>query len=283
VHRGDEVIVAKDVWYKYPNGHTALRGVSLRIAQGDAVAIVGANGSGKTTLIKHFNGLLKPSRGKVLVLGKDTRNASVAELARRVGIVFQNPLNQFFRDSVEAEVAFALENFMGKVDPERIRSVLGELGIEHLRRKSPFEISLGEQRRVALASVLVYEPEILVLDEPTAGLDYNSKMKLLGILKRLHEEGRTLIVASHDIEFLARMPLNRVVVLGNGRVVFDGSPKEAFYNVPLLLSSRLVPPQMPELIIRLGLERLFNPLSEDEAYDLLRSLIGGSFLACGGS
>lgn len=283
MREGEEAIVAENVWYKYPNGYTALRGVSLRINQGDAVAIVGANGSGKTTLIKHFNGLLKPSRGRVLVLGTDTRSASVAKLARWVGIVFQNPLNQFFRDSVEAEVSFALENFTGKVDPEKICSVLRELGIEHLRHKSPFEISLGEQRRVALASVLVYEPEILILDEPTAGLDYNSKMKLLSILKRLHEKGRTLIVVSHDIEFLARMPLNRVVVLSDGRVVFDGSPREAFYNVPLLLSSRLVPPQIPELIIRLGLERLFNPLSEDEAYDFLRSLIGGSFLAGGES
>ena len=276
---GEEVIVAENVWYRYPNGYTALRGVNLRINRGDAVAIVGANGSGKTTLIKHFNGLLKPSQGRVLVLDTDTRSASVAKLARWVGIVFQNPLNQFFRDSVEAEVAFALENFTGEVDPEKICSVLRELGIEHLRRKSPFEISLGEQRRVALASVLVYEPEILILDEPTAGLDYNSKMKLLSILKRLHEKGRTLIVVSHDIEFLARMLLNRVVVLSDGRVVFDGSPKEAFYNVLLLLSSRLVPPQIPELVIRLGLEHLFNPLSEDEAYDFLRSLIGGSFLA----
>jgi len=279
VRGGEEVIVAENVWYRYPNGYTALRGVNLRINRGDAVAIVGANGSGKTTLIKHFNGLLKPSQGRVLVLDTDTRSASVAKLARWVGIVFQNPLNQFFRDSVEAEVAFALENFTGEVDPEKICSVLRELGIEHLRRKSPFEISLGEQRRVALASVLVYEPEILILDEPTAGLDYNSKMKLLSILKRLHEKGRTLIVVSHDIEFLARMLLNRVVVLSDGRVVFDGSPKEAFYNVLLLLSSRLVPPQIPELVIRLGLEHLFNPLSEDEAYDFLRSLIGGSFLA----
>ena len=278
----ESLVVFEDVWYQYPSGITALRGISLEFRRGELVAIVGANGSGKTTLIKHLNGLLKPSRGRVLVFGVDTRKSSVARLARHVGLVFQNPLNQFFADTVWDEVAFALKNFEGRVNSEKILGVLRELGIDHLKDRSPFEASLGEQKRVALASILVYEPEILALDEPTAGLDYRSKMTLLSILLKLRREGRTVILVSHDLEFIARARIDRLIVLSEGKVVFDGNPREAFYNPELLVASCLIPPQIPRLFIRLGLDGSSTPLNEEEAYVDLRKLGVGVHVDRGG-
>ena len=268
-----EIIKVENLWYTYLNGYTALKGINIEINSKEFIAVVGANGSGKTTLIKHFNGLLKPTEGRVTVYGMDTRTTSVAELSRYVGVVFQNPLNQFFEETVEDEVAFALKNFKGNVDSEEVARILRELGIEHLRRKSPFEASLGEQKRITLASVLVYEPDFIVLDEPTVGLDYKSKMRLLKILTELYGRGKIILVVSHDIEFLAKAPLTRIIILNNGNLVFDGFPREAFYNLPLLYSSRLVPPQIPDLIIRLNLEKHFKPLNDEEAYEIVKSLV----------
>ncbi len=267
------VIEIENLWHTYPNGYTALKGLNLKISRGEFIAIIGANGSGKTTLIKHLNGLLKPSKGRVVVFGMDTRTTSVAKLAQHVGIVFQNPLNQFFEEDVEKEVIFALKNFKANPDSNKVSEILKDLGIEHLRYSSPFEASLGEQRRIALASVLVYEPDVIVLDEPTAGLDYGSKMNLLKILKKLLAKGKTVLVVSHDMEFLAKAPLTRVIILNNGELIFDGSPREAFYNISLLSSSKLIPPQIPALIIGIGFEKYTTPLNEEEAYELIRPLV----------
>ncbi|RLE77289.1 MAG: ABC transporter ATP-binding protein [Thermoprotei archaeon] len=268
-----EIIKIENLWYTYSNGYTALKGINLKIYRREFIAIVGANGSGKTTLIKHLNGLLKPSKGRVIVFGMDTRTTSVARLARHVGVVFQNPLNQFFEETVEKEVAFALKNFGKKSDSNKISDILKNLGIEHLRYNSPFEASLGEQRRIALASVLIYEPDVIVLDEPTAGLDYKAKINLLKILKELLAKDKTVLVVSHDIEFLAKAPLTRIIVLNSGNLVFDGLPIEAFYNIPLMYSSKLIPPQIPALIIGLNLQKYATPLNEEEAYETFRFLI----------
>lgn len=246
-----------------------LKGVSLRIGRGLVTAIIGPNGAGKTTLIKHFNGLLKPSRGRVIVLGMDTRRYSVAELSRVVGIVFQDPLQQFFNPTVEDEVAFAAKN-MGLPDIQnRINRVLKLMGIYDLKDRSPHELSAGEQRKVAIASILIYEPEIIVLDEPTAGLDYKSKLDILKIINMLKSMGKTIIIVSHDIEFLAKIPLDQVIVMDSGRIVDKGDPRDILYNRTILERVGLIQPQIPELITYIGVHDKARPLNEDELLGMI--------------
>ncbi|MEM3716029.1 MAG: ABC transporter ATP-binding protein, partial [Candidatus Bathyarchaeia archaeon] len=167
------MIEVEDVYFTYPNGVEALKGVSLKIYDGEFIAIMGQNGAGKTTLVKHFNGLLKPTRGRVLVDGVDTRHTTVASLARKVGFVFQNPDHQLFSETVEEEISFALRNFGfdENVIRERVEWALNLLDLAQYRKASPFMLSGGERKRVALASVLAWDPDILVLDEPTIGQD----------------------------------------------------------------------------------------------------------------
>jgi len=261
----ERAIEVVDLWYKYPSGIEALRGVNLVVGDGECIVIAGENGSGKTTLIKHFNGLLKPTRGVVRVYGVDTRSSSVSRLARTVGLVFQNPMHQFFKDRVIDEIMVAVKALGVEGVCERDAEELAEkLGIAHLLYKPPHEASLGEQKRIAIASVLVYKPRIIVLDEPTAGLDYRSKQRILDIIKELVEEGHTVIIVSHDVEFLANKLFNRIVVMSGGRVLFDGDPRECFYNIELMSKAGLEPPQIPELFYRMGLTRI-KPLNAEEA------------------
>ena len=269
-HKSDRVIFIEDLWYKYPDGRIALRGVNLEIFRGEFIAIIGANGAGKTTLIKHFNGLLKPWRGRVLVLGKDTKFNTVAELARNVGIVFQNPLHQFFEKTVLREVLFTLNNFGCKNCIDRALEVLKIFGLEDYAERSPYELSIGEQRRLAIASIVAYEPPIIVLDEPTAGIDYSLKLELLKILTKIIEKKKTVIIVSHDVEFLALAPLTRIVVMANGEVIASGSPREVFYNVDILKDSHIIPPQIVELVKLLGLERSIRSLNSYEFAEYLK-------------
>jgi energy-coupling factor transport system ATP-binding protein len=266
----ERVITVEDLWYKYPDGRAALRGIDLEVLRGEFIAIVGANGAGKTTLIKHFNGLLKPWKGRVRVFGKDTRSSSVAELARSVGIVFQNPLHHFFEKTVLREVLFTLSNFGCRNCVERALGVLRVFGLEELAEKSPYELSVGEQRRLAIASTLAYEPPVVVLDEPTAGIDYSLKLELLKMLAGIVGRGKTVIIVSHDTEFLALAPITRVVVMADGRVVASGDPREVFYNSEVLKSSHVTPPQIVELVKLLGLEEACRPLNSHELAEYLK-------------
>ena len=270
MHSSERVITVEDLWYRYPNGRVALKGVSLEVLRGEFIAIVGANGAGKSTLIRHFNGLFKPWKGRVKVFGKDTRFSSVAELARSVGVVFQNPLHQFFERTVLREVLFTLSNFGCTDCIEKALEVLKAFGLERLAERSPYELSVGEQRRLAIASILAYEPPVIVLDEPTAGIDYSLKLELLKMLTRIIEKGKTVIVVSHDTEFLALAPITRVVVMADGRVVASGNPREVFYNLEVLESSQVSPPQIVELAKRLGLDEACRPLSSSEFTECLR-------------
>lgn len=265
----DPVIAAEDLWYAYPSGRAALRGVTVSVYRGEFVAIVGANGSGKTTLVKHFSGILKPSRGSVKVFGRDTSSYSVAELARHVGAVFQNPLHQFFNETVLDEVLFSARNMGIRDAEERALSVLRYFNLSHLADRSPYEISVGEQRRLAIASILIYDPEIVVLDEATAGIDFSLKMELLKLLVDLVERGKTVILTTHDIEFITYAPLDRIIVLNDGRVLAHGPPRELLYSDELLVKARVAPPQIPVLVKRIGLDRCARPLNEKELYSIL--------------
>jgi energy-coupling factor transport system ATP-binding protein len=247
------MIEVEDVHFTYPNGVAALRGVSLTIKNGDFVAIMGENGAGKTTLVKHFNGLLKSASGSVLIDGVDTRKVSVATLARKVGFVFQNPDNQLFSETVEEEIAFALKNFGFKemVTKRRVTWALNLLGLAQYRKTSPFMLSGGERKRVALASVLAWNPKILILDEPTIGQDYQQKEKLRQFIQQMKIQRKTTIIVTHDVEFVAECN-PRVLLMHKGRIVADGEAQNVLTNPEILIKASIVPPQIAQIFIQLA-------------------------------
>lgn len=199
-----------------------LTGVHLDLYADEGVAIVGANGAGKTSLIKHFNGLYRPQQGQVRVIGKDLRTTPVSVLARHVGMVFQNPDDQLFTTRVRDEVAVGAR-IMGVYDPEQVAAVLRTFQLEHLADRSPFTLSAGEKRRLTLAAALVTNPAILVLDEPTTGLDWPARQALARYLREQVQHGRTVVVVTHDLEF-ADMLTSHWFVLADGRLLTEGSP-----------------------------------------------------------
>jgi energy-coupling factor transport system ATP-binding protein len=246
------MIEVEDVYFTYPNGVEALKGVSLTIHDGEFVAIMGQNGAGKTTLVKHFNGLLKPTRGRVLVDGVETTKVSVATLARNVGFVFQNPDHQLFSETVEEEIAFALKNFGFKesVIKRRITWALNLLGLAQYRKTSPFMLSGGERKRVALASVLAWNPKILILDEPTIGQDYQQKEKLRQFITQMKTQRKTTVIVTHDVEFVAECN-PRVILMRNGKIVADGEAKKILTNPEIVYEAFIVPPQITQIFLQL--------------------------------
>jgi len=247
------VIEVKDVYFSYPNRVEALRGVSLTIQDGEFVAIMGQNGAGKTTLVKHFNGLLKPTSGEVLVDGVNTRKVSVATLARKVGFVFQNPDHQLFCETVEDEVAFALRNFGFKerTIKKRVTWALNLLDLTEYRKTSPFMLSGGERKRVALASVLAWNPEVVILDEPTIGQDYKQKERLRQFIVQLTAQQKTVIIVTHDVEFVAECSPH-VVFMAQGKIVAEGGAKQMLTNPDLLTQASIVPPQVTQIFLELA-------------------------------
>jgi len=247
------VIEVEDVHFRYPNGVEALKGVSLGIKDGEFVAIMGQNGAGKTTLVKHFNGLLKPSQGIVRVNGVETTKTSVAALARNAGFVFQNPDHQLFSETVEEEISFALKNFGFEKEAieKRIDWALNLLGLTQYRKTSPFLLSGGERKRVALASVLAWDPQALILDEPTIGQDYQQKEKLRQFIVQMQTQGKTVVIVTHDVEFVAECN-PRVVLMKEGTVVADGSGQEILTNPEVLAQSSIVLPQIAQIFVKLA-------------------------------
>jgi len=271
------LIKVENVYFTYPNGVEALKGVSLEISDGEFVAIMGQNGAGKTTLVKHFNGLLKPTRGRVLVDGVDTREASVATLARKVGFVFQNPDHQLFSETVEDEIAFALKNFGfdEKTIEERIEWALNLLDLTRYRKTSPFMLSGGEKKRVALASVLAWNPKILVLDEPTIGQDRNQKEKLRQFIVQMKQQERTIVIVTHDIEFVVECK-PRVVLMADGRIVADGPAREVLTDPDAIAKTSLLLPEITQVFLNLndlGFPR--NVIDVYEARDIILEKFGG--------
>lgn len=266
------MIEVEDVHFTYPNGVKALKGVSLTIKNGEFVAIMGQNGAGKTTLVKHFNGLLKPSEGKVYVDGVETTKTSVATLAKNAGFVFQNPDHQLFSETVEDEIAFALKNFGFKADviEKRIEWALNLLGLNQYRKTSPFLLSGGERKRVALASVLAWNPNKLILDEPTIGQDYQQKEKLRQFIIQMQTQGKTVIIVTHDVEFVAECS-PRVILMKEGTVVADGKGREILTNPDVLIQSSIVLPQIAQVFLKL--ESLGLPKNVIDVYEAKEILL----------
>ena len=247
------MIVVEDVHFSYPSKVEALKGVSLTINDGEFIAIMGQNGAGKSTLVKHFNGLLKPTSGSVRVDGVETTKSSVAALSRNVGFVFQNPDNQLFSETVEDEIAFALKNFGIEAEAieKRVTWALNLLSLDQYRKTSPFLLSGGERKRVALASVLAWDPQMLILDEPTIGQDHEQKEKLRQFIMQMQTQKKTVVTVTHDVEFVAECN-PRVVLMKEGKIVADGVGKEILTDPALLEMSSIVLPQIAQIFTKLS-------------------------------
>jgi len=237
-----------------PFARTALREITLSLEAGSRTGIAGRSGSGKSTLIQHLNGLLRPSSGAVSVNGLDVTPRNLKELRRRVGMVFQQPEQQLFGETVFMEVAFGLSGrgLTAAETDRRVGAALHSVGLEEeILGRSPFALSCGEKRRVAIAGVLVTEPEILVMDEPTAGLDPQGRREILDFISGIQRErGLTLIMVSHNMDDLARL-CDRVVVLDGGAVAMDGKTREVFRDIGALERAGLKAPQISYLMMRL--------------------------------
>lgn len=247
------MLEVKDLHFTYPTGLEALKGINLTINDGEFLAVMGQNGAGKTTLVKHFNGLLKPTQGEVLVDSVSTKDVSVAKLARNVGFVFQNPDHQLFSETVEDEIAFALKNFGFEdvVVEKQINWALNLLDLVQYRKTSPFMLSGGERKRVALASILAWDPKMIILDEPTIGQDHQQKEKLQQFILQLNAQKKTVVVVTHDVEFVAECN-PRVILMSQGKILVDGKTKEILTDPKMLAQASIVPPQITKIFLELA-------------------------------
>lgn len=265
------LIKTENLTFRYGAHEPALNNISLEIAAGECVAIIGQNGAGKTTLVKHFNGLHKPTSGKVYVAGMDTAPLKVSALARSVGYVFQNPDHQIFHDTVSKEVAFGLKN-LGIPDKEieiRVANALDAVGLTAHCQTYPFNLSKGQRQRVALASVLAMQTEIIVLDEPTTGQDYRESMQIMEMVRTLNAKGHTIVFITHDMSLVASYA-HRAVVICQGEILADGDVRTVFAQPELLQKTYLNPPQVTALaqsLVRHSIPQ--DVLSVEEMYELL--------------
>jgi energy-coupling factor transport system ATP-binding protein len=237
------------LWFWYDDENvSALRSLDLAIQRGQFVALVGANGSGKTTLVKHFNGLLRPRRGQVRVAGQDTAGRSVGELARQVGYLFQHPEQQIFGATVRQELAFGPRNLgVTRADVEaRVEAALARFDLLTVADRPPAILSYGLRRRVTLASLAAMDPPVLVLDEPTVGLDALGILETFNWLVELQARGRTILLVTHDMALAAEYA-DRIVVLREGQIIGDGGPADVFEETDLLAQASLMPPPLVAL------------------------------------
>src|ERR671911_458302 len=242
---GEPVIEVEALTHRYPNGVVALEGVDLSVRRGEFLAVLGQNGSGKTTLVKHFNGLLKPTEGSARVGGEETVEQGLRKLGQTVGYVFQNPDHQIFSDTVFDEVAFGpkIREMEEAEIEERVREALAAVGMEGRGDEDPFGLTKGERQRVAVASVLAVRPEVLILDEPTTGLDYAEQRSMMDLVERLNEAGSTLIVVTHTMWVVAEYA-HRAVVVRDGKVSISGTVRNVFAEEDELRDAALRPPHI---------------------------------------
>jgi energy-coupling factor transport system ATP-binding protein len=263
---GEPLVEVRGLAHRYPNGVVALEEVDLAVRRGEFLAVLGQNGSGKTTLVKHFNGLLTPTEGSVRVGGEETGELGIRRLGERVGYVFQNPDHQIFSDTVADEVAFGpkIRGLQEEEVKERVSEALEAVGLEGRGGEDPFGMTKGERQRVAVASVLAVRPEVLILDEPTTGLDYTEQRGMMELVKRLNEAGSTIIVVTHTMWVVAEYA-HRAAVIRDGRAVLSGTVREVFAREEDLRDASLRPPHIVSLSNALG----FTVLSVEEMLRVL--------------
>jgi len=262
------VIETIEITYRYPDGTQALEKVNFKASKGEMVALLGPNGAGKSTLFLHFNGILRPTVGKVLVeespLGY--KKNDLMKVRQKVGIVFQNPDDQLFAPTVSEDVAFGPMN-MGLDTEEvekRVKDALEKVGMSGFEKKPPHHLSGGQKKRVAIAGILAMKPEIMVLDEPTSGLDPKGASQILRILYQLNQEGMSIVISTHDVD-LVPLYASQVYIISEGRIIKEGTPQEVFSDVKTIRGANLRLPRIAHLMEILGKE---DSLPFDKPYPL---------------
>lgn len=248
----DKIVLKTDnLNYIYHDGVHAIKDINIKIKEGEKVAIMGPNGAGKSTLFLHFNGLKEPDRGNIEVDGEKMvyNKKELLEIRQKVGIVFQNPNDQLFAPSVEEDVAFGPMNLGLPIEEveKRTAEALELVEMSDSKDKPPHHLSGGQQKKVAIAGIIAMRPEIMILDEPTAGLDPQGVDQILEILNKLNEERMTIVISSHDVEMINDFA-DHIFVLKEGKIIGDGTPDEIFSNHELLEKANLKPPKTAELL-----------------------------------
>jgi len=271
------LIILNELDYSYPNGTVALRKINLNIYRGELVGIMGMNGAGKTTLIRTLNGLIRPSKGTVNIEAENIETKSIGELSKKVGLIFQNPQHQIFSNTVKEEVEFSLNSL--NLNKEEVRSrtieVLKTFNLEKYRDRSPLNLSGGESKKLAIASIICRDPEILVFDEPTLGQDGKEISFFTNILKEERKRGKTILIVTHNIEF-AMEYIPRTILMANGRIIADGVTKKVLTNQYLVEKSSLVLPQTRKFALKLrdiGIECPDDIFSKVEMKDFLANYL----------
>lgn len=245
----NEVIIEfNNVWYSYDKEVIALKGVNLKIWKGEMIALIGQNGSGKTTLAKHMNGLLKPSTGDVLVKGLNTKTTPTHVLTNIVGYVFQNPVHQIFMKSVYEEVGYGPRNqrLTEEEVNRRVKNALEMVGLSGYENLHPHDLNYGEMKLLTIAAIIAMDPEVYVLDEPTSGQDHRGRKEIMKLIKNLNKEGKTIIVITHDMRFVAETT-DRTILLARGELIADGPTRDILSRTDLLQKTNIKPPQIIQL------------------------------------
>ena len=240
--------------FTYPDGTQALKNINIEIEKIEKVAIIGPNGAGKSTLFSHFNGLTEPTSGCVKIEGKTIsfEKDELLKVRQKVGIVFQDPNDQLFAPTVKEDIAFGPMNLglsYGEVE-KRVEDALKMVGMENYEDKTPHHLSGGQQKRIAIAGIIAMKPEIMILDEPTAGLDPDGVEKVLNIMNQLNKEGMTLIISSHDIDMISKYA-DKIFILYNGEIIESGNKNKIFSDMELLKKAHLRTPITTEILYNL--------------------------------
>ncbi|RRD94397.1 ATP-binding cassette domain-containing protein [Clostridiales bacterium COT073_COT-073] len=256
------IIKTSKLVHTYPTGVTALKSVDVEIKENEVVSIVGQNGSGKTTLVRHFNGLLKPTEGNIYLHGKDVTSQSVSQLSKEVGYVFQNPNHQIFSTTVRGELEVGPHNFQFSEQEiaKAIKEVSELMKIEEDLEKHPLTLDYTTKKIVTIASVLTFRPRILILDEPTGGLDQAGREILTKIIQMMKERGHTVIMISHDMDYVAENS-ERIIVMSQGRIIKEGAPQEVFLDEEILKQAQIEPPQIMQLDFALDVRKKRSTIS----------------------
>ncbi len=274
------MLEVKNIKYSYNKDYQALKGVSLKVEEGEMVALLGKNGAGKSTLFLHLNGIYEPDEGQVFIDGEELKydKKSLLKFRQKVGIVFQNPDDQIFAPTVEEDVAFGPLNLKLPMEEvqKRVTEALARVGMSGYEKKAPHHLSGGQKKRVAIAGILAMKPKIMVLDEPTAGLDPQGVTDLSKLLKELNDEGITIIISTHEVNLVPNYA-QKVFVLVDGLLIAEGTPKEIFAQPEILDKANLEVPIVTELFQDLE-EEGFDmkgdyPLTIDEAKEKLLEIL----------
>ncbi|MHA2119927.1 MAG: energy-coupling factor ABC transporter ATP-binding protein [Promethearchaeota archaeon] len=242
----------KNVDFIYPNGAVALKDINLNINKGELVGIMGKNGAGKTTLIRTLNGLIKPTQGEIFINNENIKTKSIAQLSRNIGLIFQNPSHQLFANSVEDEIKFSLKNlgFSKEELQIKVNNILKEFDLEKYRERSPLNLSGGESKKLAIASIVCRDVEILVFDEPTLGQDAREIESFIKLINEERKKKKTVIIITHNIEFTYDY-IPRTILMADGQIIADGPTHHVLSNDFLVNKSSLVLPQAQQISLAL--------------------------------